>query len=623
VLLDPTDDQAVTAGLLTRHDPLAGCVVVHPTPGANGRASLAHDVLAALGRPVEIPPRSRIAREAGAWAAATAWAAADRVAHLVVLRAHRLPAEGWTRLLEFAANVGAEVLLVCHTPTVAAHLRARLPATATVTVTADLAAVARELDAARAQPPRERPPRRQYPDLPRRLPAGQVLHYRADVYRQHFGEIFARVDDLYGRGLDAACNWLRSQPGPPARRPAVVDGALQRLLTELFHDSPTRQHTLAMLRGVQAGFLLHGSWLAMPTLANLCGPGLTSSPITFDVADRIRAGVADPVLAAGVALAMLTGADLLALRSLRLDALPPPGQVLLLPFRRNDAPAAQRHRPVASDATLVFHIPLPARPLIRAARTFLLGRSPDLRQRVFAGMFPLHERIAETAERCGVRLPAHPPYLIDAWLLRVTWTHLDVGVHTNPPGHIGAGRSCLTATPADTMLVPRSALHRHPHDQLRNRWSPRNVPTFLPGLVRAYLDGTEPDLRGYREHYITVPAGGDTTARRRGLVEQHLAVRTAPAGPATSEGGITVHPDIPFALRLSPRPAPPEPDQPYWDDVEQLGDLGDGGLAGFEVAHHGPQTAMAGGGPSQTQPDAAVDGRSGTRAPFHALEPER
>jgi len=564
VLLDPTDDQAVTAGLLARHDPLAGRLVVHPTPGANGRASLAHDVLAALGRPVDIPPRSRIAREGGAWAAATAWAAADRLEHLVVLRAHRLPAEGWSRLLEFAAHAGAAVLLVCHTRTVAAHLRARLPAAATVTT--DLAAVARELDAARARPQRERPPQRQYPTLPRHLPAGQVLHYRADIYRQHFGDAFARVDDLYGRGLDAACNWLRSQPGPPARQRAVVDGALQRLLTELVHDSPSRQHTLAVLRGAQAGFLLHGSWLALPAPASLCGPGLTSVPITFDVADRIRAGVADPVLAAGVALAMLTGADLLALRSLRLDALPPPGHVLLLPFRRADVPAAQRHRAVANEATLLFHIPPPARPLIRAARTFLLGLSSNPRQQVFAGISPLRERIAETAERCGVRLPAHPPGLIDAWLLRVAWTHLDVGVHTNPPAHIGAGRSCLTTTPADTMLVTRPMLHRHPHDQLRNRWSPRNVPTFLPGLVRAYLDRTEPNLRGYREHQITVPADGDTiTRRRRDLVERHLAVRTTPAGPATPEDGITVHPDIPFALRLSPQPAPSEPDQPCRD----------------------------------------------------------
>ncbi|RAK25466.1 hypothetical protein B0I29_1335 [Actinoplanes lutulentus] len=110
------------------------------------------------------------------------------------------------------------------------------------------------------------------------------------------------------------------------------------------------------------------------------------------------------------------------------------------------------------------------------------------------------------------------------------------------------------------MLVPRPTLHRHPHDQLRNRWSPRNVPTFLPSLVRAYLDGTEPNLRGYREHQITVLADGNTIARRRRhLVEQHLAVRTTPAGPATPADGITVHPDIPFALRLGPRPAPPEP----------------------------------------------------------------
>ncbi|GAB7046594.1 hypothetical protein [Catenuloplanes indicus] len=131
-------------------------------------------------------------------------------------------------------------------------------------MTADLAAVRRELDAARPEPPQERPPQRQYPELSHLLPAGQVLHYRADVYRQHFGEIFDRVDDLYARGLDAACNWQRSRPGPPAREGATVNAALQRLLTALVHDSPTRQHTLAVLRDVTVDRNSHRWWMARP-----------------------------------------------------------------------------------------------------------------------------------------------------------------------------------------------------------------------------------------------------------------------------------------------------------------------------------------------------------------------
>lgn len=33
VLFDPLDDATVTGTLLTRHNPAAGVIVVHPTPG--------------------------------------------------------------------------------------------------------------------------------------------------------------------------------------------------------------------------------------------------------------------------------------------------------------------------------------------------------------------------------------------------------------------------------------------------------------------------------------------------------------------------------------------------------------------------------------------------------------
>jgi hypothetical protein len=52
ILLDPGDDMQVTVGLLERHDPARGQVIVHPTPCASSPQAFAHDLLYALGRAV-------------------------------------------------------------------------------------------------------------------------------------------------------------------------------------------------------------------------------------------------------------------------------------------------------------------------------------------------------------------------------------------------------------------------------------------------------------------------------------------------------------------------------------------------------------------------------------------
>ncbi|MFI6783760.1 hypothetical protein [Micromonospora sp. NPDC050276] len=85
----------------------------------------------------------------------------------------------------------------------------------------DLAAAVVDLDLARPGPARDRTARRRYADLPRRLPVGQVMHYRADICRQHAGETFARVDDLHGGGLDASCQWLRDRPAHRQALPSM------------------------------------------------------------------------------------------------------------------------------------------------------------------------------------------------------------------------------------------------------------------------------------------------------------------------------------------------------------------------------------------------------------------
>ena len=115
VLLDPGDDMHVTVGLLDSHDPARGRVIVHPTPGSPGPQALAHDLLGALGRAVNRLNAEQLAGEAAAWRAVTAWMVTDQIEDLVVLRADRLSAAAWTRVLELGRDTGCRVLLVCHT----------------------------------------------------------------------------------------------------------------------------------------------------------------------------------------------------------------------------------------------------------------------------------------------------------------------------------------------------------------------------------------------------------------------------------------------------------------------------------------------------------------------------
>lgn len=114
MLLDPGDEVRVSVGLLERHDPAGGLVVVHPTPGLSGVAAIAHDVLAALGRSIRRLKAERLVGSAQAGRAVVAWLLADQIEDLVVLRADRLSAAGWDWLLAVCRRTGTRLLLICH-----------------------------------------------------------------------------------------------------------------------------------------------------------------------------------------------------------------------------------------------------------------------------------------------------------------------------------------------------------------------------------------------------------------------------------------------------------------------------------------------------------------------------
>ncbi|EXU62525.1 hypothetical protein Z951_40960 [Streptomyces sp. PRh5] len=141
MVLDPGDDAIHTHTALAAHHPPSGRITLHPGPGTTSETGLAHDLLAALGKPPLLPGRFPGGRQP-AWQAATAWMAALPVTRLTVLRAHRLTARRTMRLLELHALTGIQLTLVCHRPHLPAALHQALR-TADYSVTADFEAARR------------------------------------------------------------------------------------------------------------------------------------------------------------------------------------------------------------------------------------------------------------------------------------------------------------------------------------------------------------------------------------------------------------------------------------------------------------------------------------------------
>lgn len=167
------------------------------------------------------------------------------------------------------------------------------------------------------------------------------------------------------------------------------------MLTALVTESPTERHTLALLRGAQHGFTLHGYRLALPPqFPHMVGPGLTTGPFTAETASLIRDRIAHPVRAGALAAALLTGAGYGTLVSIPITALSDRADVLLLGSRRRAEPGAHA----------IAHA---ARPLLAAARTFQALRGGQPHHALFrGGLGGKGSFVRQSAAACGLTLPA-------------------------------------------------------------------------------------------------------------------------------------------------------------------------------------------------------------------------
>ncbi|WP_314250695.1 hypothetical protein [Streptomyces sp. DSM 40907] len=92
----------------------AQCVVVRPNP-VRSASDLVWDVLTAAGKNPAAARTNRLTIDS-AWAAAAAWLAAARTAHIVVERGHRLSEKEAVRLAELADTVDATLWLIWCSP---------------------------------------------------------------------------------------------------------------------------------------------------------------------------------------------------------------------------------------------------------------------------------------------------------------------------------------------------------------------------------------------------------------------------------------------------------------------------------------------------------------------------
>ena len=118
VVLDAGDDARLTHAALNAHDPRHGVLTVHPTPATTAASALAHDFLAALGRPITGLGEVATAGLRPAWSAVTGWIVGDGIKQVLVLRAHLFREAQWHRLIELHEATGAAMLVFCHSTAV-------------------------------------------------------------------------------------------------------------------------------------------------------------------------------------------------------------------------------------------------------------------------------------------------------------------------------------------------------------------------------------------------------------------------------------------------------------------------------------------------------------------------
>jgi hypothetical protein len=528
LICDPDDDATRTRSALAAHDPAAGYVAVDAPPGSTAR--MARDILRALDVTGHLATASpRLATEP-AWRAVTCWMDVLEIRRLTVLRAHLLTPPRMRRLAVLRERTGISLVLHAHAATdpAARRLRTLLQRRGLDPGPLSTALLARPVP----QPPpaptwhRTVPPPDCFSLLPA-LAACSFTRFRAEAHRHLDADGFARVDAQYLAGLYAARTHCARSPAPARQCEAEF------FLARLTATSPSRAHTLARLRGAQAGFLPRGLLLHVPgDLDRASGPGLTTCPVTLYVLHQVSRGIAHPVQLAAILALLFTGTHPDALRATPLSALNQQCTRLTVPDVWHPGHGSPDQPP-----GVCYAIPPRARPVFAAARAFrYMGGA--------CNHFPLFElsfghRLEALAQDAALPVPAltHPHYGPD-WHHRARCHRLTDGSPASgrrPPPRRTPPPRPAEPPPSPHTLSPRARAALLAHTDIAG---PDDLTPEHAALLATILGGHPATAPGRTP--LTPSALAELTERR--LLDAHSTACTP-----------VLHPDLRFALALPTR----------------------------------------------------------------------
>lgn len=255
IVLDPADSQATRDQLARLALPRHGQVLVTPTPGAADRATLALDLIAALGKNPAV-----IGREGTrAWALAAAWLTAQQPTDVIVDRAHLLAPYLLADIADLAQGAGAALWLIWSGPQDHRPALDVLRGATRRTTVVD----PEQMDAMIPAAPQAAIPAILRPALPPNLPTADFPLFLAACRRHLKPREFDAVADLYHRAAQRTDAYLDTHTLRAAAHDDQYTHQVAHPLTRWLRDqqlgpAATATEALIILRATQAALFLGG-----------------------------------------------------------------------------------------------------------------------------------------------------------------------------------------------------------------------------------------------------------------------------------------------------------------------------------------------------------------------------